>query len=240
VRILFKAASEAVQMGLRKPTEREGEIRLVEVPDFDLSACGGTHVSRTGAIGLILVRRFERIKGLTRVEFLCGHRALGAARADFAVLSEAARLFSGALENVPTLINKQGEELRAALRAREKLIKRVADYEALELHASAPEKNGRKIVRKVFAAEDSDEAKVLAHAIARQPSAVALIGMKGKPATLLFAQSPGGAADMGSILKQTVAKLGGKGGGTRDFAQGGGLDEAMLDEALSLAEALTG
>jgi alanyl-tRNA synthetase len=240
VRILFKAASEAVQMGLRKPTEREGEIRLVEVPDFDLSACGGTHVSRTGAIGLILVRRFERIKGLTRVEFLCGHRALGAARADFAVLSEAARLFSGALENVPTLINKQGEELRAALRAREKLIKRVADYEALELHASAPEKNGRKIVRKVFAAEDSDEAKVLAHAIARQPSAVALIGVKGKPAALFFAQSPGGAADMGSILKQTVAKLGGKGGGTRDFAQGGGLEEAKLDEALSLAEALTG
>ena len=240
VRIFFKAASEAVQMGLRKATEREGEVRLVEVPDFDLSACGGTHVSRTGAIGLILVRRFERIKGLTRVEFLCGHRALGAARADFAVLSEAARLFSGALENVPTLINKQGEELRAALRAREKLIKRVADYEALELHASAPEKNGRKIVRKVFAAEDSDEAKVLAHAIARQPSAVALIGVKGKAAALFFAQSPGGAADMGSILKQTVAKLGGKGGGTRDFAQGGGLEEAKLDEALSLAEALTG
>lgn len=240
VRILFKSASEAGQMGLRKPTEREGEVRLVEVPDFDLSACGGTHVSRTGAIGLILARKFERLKGLTRVEFLCGRRAWGAARADFAVLSEAARLFSGALENVPALINKQGEELRAALRAREKLIKRVADYEALELHASAPEKNGRKIVRKVFAAEDSDEAKMLAHAVAHQPSAVALIGVKGKPATLFFAQSPGGAADMGSILKQTVAKQGGKGGGTRDFAQGGGLDEAKLDEALSLAEALTG
>jgi alanyl-tRNA synthetase len=240
VRILFKSAGEAAQMGLRKPTEREGEVRLVEVPDFDLSACGGTHVSRTGAIGLVLVRKFERLKGLTRVEFLCGRRAWGAARADFAVLSEAARLFSGALENVPALINKQGEELRAALRAREKLIKRVADYEALELHVSAPEKNGRKIVRKIFAAEDSDEAKMLAHAVAHQPSAVALIGVKGKPATLFFAQSPGGAADMGSILKQTVAKQGGKGGGTRDFAQGGGLDEAKLDEALSLAEALTG
>ena len=238
VRILFKSDEEAGRMGLRKPTEREGEIRVVEVPDFDLSACGGTHVSRTGAVGLILVRKFERIKGLTRVEFLCGRRALGAARADFAVLSEAARLFSGARENVPALISKQIEEERALVRAREKLIKRIVEYEAQELFAAAPEKGGRKIVRKIFAAEDSDEGKTLAHAIARQPSAVALIGGKGEPAVLFFAQSPGGPSDMGSILKQTVAKFGGKGGGARDFGQGGGLDEARMEEALAFAESL--
>jgi len=238
VRILFKSAEEAGRMGLRNPAEREGEIRVVEVPDFDLSACGGTHVSRTGAIGLILVRKFERIKELTRVEFLCGRRALGAARADFSFLSEAARLFSGARENVPALITKQAEEFRAATRKREKLIKRVADYEALELYSTTSEKDGRKIVRRVFDAEDSSEAKLLAHAIARQPSAVALIGVKGEPAALFLAQSPGGPSDMGSILKQTVAKFGGKGGGTRIFAQGGGLDEARLEEALAFAESL--
>lgn len=238
VRILFKSADEAARMGLRKPAEREGEVRVVEVPDFDLSACGGTHVNRAGAIGLILVRKFERIKGLTRVEFLCGRRALGAARADFSFLSEAARLFSGARENVPALVNKQAEEFRAATRTREKLIKRVVEYEAQELFAAAPEKSGRRIVRKIFAAEDSDEAKILAHAIAHQPTAVALIGVKGEPAALFFAQSPGGPSDMGSILKQTVAKIGGKGGGARDFAQGGGLDEARLEEALAFAESL--
>jgi alanyl-tRNA synthetase len=67
---------------------------------------------------------------------------------------------------------------------------------------------------------------------------VAFIGVKGKPAALFFAQSPGGAANMGSILKQTVAQVGGKGGGARDFAQGGGLDEASLEEALTIAEGL--
>jgi alanyl-tRNA synthetase len=147
-------------------------------------------------------------------------------------------LFSGALENVPALIGKQAEELRTALRAREKLVKRVAEYEARELWSAAPEKNGRKIVRQVFAAEDHDEAKMLAHAVARLPGAVAFIGVKGKPAALFFAQSPGGAANMGSILKQTVAQVGGKGGGARDFAQGGGLDEARLEEALTTAEGL--
>ena len=97
VRIFFRPAAEAGQLDLRKASTREGELRLVEVADFDLSACGGTHVSRTGAVGLVLVRKFERMKGVTRVEFLCGNRALQAARRDFALLTEAARLFSGAL-----------------------------------------------------------------------------------------------------------------------------------------------
>jgi alanyl-tRNA synthetase len=238
VRLRFASAEEANVMGLRKPTEREGEIRLVEIPDFDLSACGGTHVNRTGAVGLVLVRKFERMKGLTRVEFVCGQRALRAARGDFAVLTESARLFSGAPENLAALITKQGEESRAASRARERLVKRVAEYEARELWEAAPEVNGRRVIRRVFAAEDHDEAKMLAHALARHPATVALIAVKGKPAALFFAQTPGGTLDMGSILKQTVAQVGGKGGGARDFAQGGGLDDSRLEEALSVAESL--
>ena len=238
VRISFAAAAEAARLGLRKPTEREGEIRLVEVGDFDRSACGGTHVSSTGAVGLILVRKFERLKSLTRVEFVCGRRALQAAREDYATLTEAARLFSGALENVPTLISKQGEELRAALRAREKLVKRLAEYEAHELWSTTGEKGGRRIIRRVFAAEDYDEAKMLAHALTRQPATVALLGVKGTPAILFFAQSAGGAAEISNILRQTAAKFGGKGGGSRDFAQGGGFDEARLEEALEFAEGL--
>jgi alanyl-tRNA synthetase len=238
VRIAFASTEKAAELGLRKPTEREGEIRLVEVHDFDRSACGGTHVSSTGAVGIILVRKFERLKGLTRVEFVCGRRALQAARGDFSTLTEAARLFSGALENVPALIGKQSEELRTAVRAREKLVKRLAEYEARELWSTTEEKGDRRIIRRVFAAEDYDEAKMLAHALAHQPATVALLGVKGKAAMLFFAQSPGGAADMSSILRQTSAKFGGKGGGSRDFAQGGGFEEARLEEALGFAEGL--
>lgn len=238
VRVFFRPAAEAGRMDLRKPTQREGDVRLVEVENFDLSACGGTHVNRTGAVGLISVRRFERMKGSTRVEFLCGGRALRAGRKDFLVLSEAARLFSGSLENVPALISKQAEELRAALRAAEKLTRRLAEFQARELRSTAPERNGRRIVRHVFAAEDNLLAKMVAHALAEQPAMVALIGAKGKPAALYFSQSAGGAADMGGVLRQTAAKFGGKGGGARDFAQGGGLDEATLENALAFAESL--
>jgi alanyl-tRNA synthetase len=238
IRILFHAASEAQQMDLRKPTEREGEVRLIEVADFDLSACGGTHVRSTGAVGLILTRKFERLKGNTRLEFLCGMRALKAARRDFSLLSEAARLFSGALEDFPTLVAKQSEELKTAQRGNQKLVESLAEYRALELWSAAAGAGERRIVKHIFEAEEHPQAKRVAHAIARQPSSVALIGVKGKPAALFFAQSSGGPDDMGAILKQTVTQVGGKGGGARDFAQGGGLDEEKLAEALQMAERL--
>lgn len=240
VKIFFRPAAEASALDLRKPALREGDVRLVEVEKFDLTACGGTHVSRTGAVGLILVRKFERMKGHMRVEFLCGERALKAARRDFQVLSQAARLFSGSLEDVPALISKQSEELRAALRTREILTERLAQTQARELWSAAPEKRGRKIVRHIYAAEDHLEAKMVAHAAGRLPSTVAFLAVRGKPATLFFSQSAGGSADMGAILRETLKKFGGKGGGARDFAQGGGLDEAKLEEALAHGERLLG
>jgi alanyl-tRNA synthetase len=187
---------------------------------------------------LILVRKVERMKGLTRVEFLCGGRALRQARRDFKVLSEAARLFSAALDAVPELIAKQGQELREEIRGREKLLERLAEYQAKELWQVAPVIDGRRVVRQIFPAEESAQAKMLAHALAKLPSTVALLGVKGNLTALFFAQTSGGPSEMGSVLKQTVMKLGGKGGGGRDFAQGGGMQESRLEEALAFAEAL--
>lgn len=238
VRILFKSAEEASTMGLRKESSREGELRLIEVSEFDLLACGGTHVRRTGAVGMMLVRKFERVKGLTRVEFVCGGRALRAARSDFSILAEAARHFSGALENLPDLVAKQSEDVRESLKAREKLLKSLVEYEAKELWNSSPETDGRRVIRRTFVATDADGARALAHALAKLPGTVALIGVEGKPAMLIFAQSPGGAADMGNLLRQTLAKVGGKGGGSHDFAQGGGFEGSRLGEAVEFAASL--
>jgi len=238
VGISFRASAEASQLDLRKPTLRAGEIRLVEVQGFDLSACGGTHVSQTGAVGMIRIRKVDRAKGLTRVAFVCGARALRKARQDFAALSEAARLFSTGLENVPELIAKQAQELREAGRVRDKLTEDLAELEALHLWQTAPERRGLRVVRRVFEAAEGKKAKVMAHAVAKQASAIALLGVKGAPATLFFSQSPGGKASMADVLKQTTAKFGGKGGGTPDFAQGGGISEDSLEDALEFAESL--
>jgi alanyl-tRNA synthetase len=236
VQITFRPAAEAQQLDLRKPTFREGDIRLVGIEGFDLSACGGTHVSRTGSVGIISIRKVERAKALTRVEFVCGGRALRQARRDFAILTEAARLFSTGLENVPELISKQAQELREAGKSLQKLVDDLAQLEAAQLWQQAPEKDGVRVIRRVFAASEAKKAKFFAHAVGKHPGAVALIGVQGIPAALFFSQTPGGKANLSDMMKQTLAKFGGKGGGTRDFAQGGGLAEDQLESALAFAE----
>ena len=238
VQISFRPAAEAQQLDLRKPTFREGDIRLVEVEEFDLSACGGTHVSRTGGVGIISIRKVERAKGLTRVEFVCGGRALRRARQDFAILSEAARLFSTGLENVPELITKQAQDLRDVGKAHQKLVEDLAELEAAQLLQQAPEKGGVRIVQYLFESTEGKKAKMVAHAAGKRAGAIALIGVKGMPSALFFSQTPGGKANVSAVMKQTLAKFGGKGGGTRDFAQGGGLPENQLEAALSFAESL--
>ncbi len=238
VRISFQAAAEAQQLDLRKPTFREGDIRLVEVVGFDLSACGGTHVSGTGSVGIICIRKVDRAKGLARVEFVCGGRALRRARQDFAVLSEAARLLSSGFENVPELITKQAQDLREAGKSVQKLVEDLAQWEAARLWENTREKAGVRVVQCVFASAEGKKAKLIAHAVGKQAGAIALIGVKGTPSTLFFSQSTGGRANLADVMKQTLAKFGGKGGGTRDFAQGGGLPEDQLELALSFAVSL--
>ena len=238
VQVSFRSAAEAYQLDLRKPTFRQGDIRLVEVEGFDLSACGGTHVSRTGSVGIISIRKVERAKGLTRVEFVCGGRARRLARRDFATLSEAARLFSTGLENVPEMITKQSQELREAGKALQKMTEALAHAEAAQLWQQAPERNGWRVVRRLLEATEGTKAKLLAHAVGKQNGAIALIGVKGNPSALFFSQTPGGRANLADVMKQTLAKFGGKGGGTRDFAQGGGLPEKELEAALTFADSL--
>ena len=238
IRIFFRPVAEANRMDLRKPILREGDVRLVEIDGFDLSACGGTHVNRTGGIGLIATRKVERMKGYTRIEFVCGVRALRASRQDFEILSEASRLLSASPHQLPALIVKQSDDLRASLRTREKLTGKIAKVLGRELWQAAPEKNGRRIVQHIFNEDEQSDGKKVAHEIASHPCAVALIAIKGRPGYLYFSQSPGGQADMGTILKQTMAKFGGKGGGARDFAQGGGIEDERLPDALTFAESL--
>jgi alanyl-tRNA synthetase len=238
VQISFRSAAETQQLDLRKPTFREGDIRLVEVPDFDLSACGGTHVGRTGGVGTIAIRKLDRAKGLTRVEFLCGGRAVRRARQDYALLTEAARIFSTGAEHVPELIAKQAQELRDAGKTVQKLTEDLAELEGVQLWQQAAEVAGVRVVRRVYAAADAKKAKLVAHAVGKQRGAIALIGVQGTPATLFFAQTPGGKANVSDVLKRTVAEFKGRGGGTRDFAQGGGVAEAQLDAALEFAAKL--
>ena len=238
VRISYRNAAEVQQLDLRKPTYRQGDIRLVEILGFDLSACGGTHISSTGGVGNICIRKVDRAKGLARVEFLCGARALRRTRQDYAILTEAGRLLSSGLDSVPELITKQAQELRAAIKSLQKQGEDLAELEAAKLWQQAPQKGDVRVVRCVFESTEGKRAKLVAHGVGKQSGAVALIAVKGSPASVFFCQTVGAKANLADVMKQTLAKFGGKGGGSRDFAQGGGLPEDQLEAALSFAESV--
>ena len=223
VTIRFVSRSEAEDLGLRKlpPAERD-ELRLIEIADFDVSACGGTHVRATGQIGSILLRKTEKVRQGVRVEFVCGERAVRTARRDYSALSEAAGLFSAQLWDVPNQIRKSGEEGKLLRKQRDETLQELAEAMALAALQEQPETNGRKVIVRSFADRDLSFAKLFAQKATRAGvPAIALVASTLDPPGLVFAQSAGGTADMGQLLKQALAAVGGRGGGARDFAQGG-------------------
>ena len=159
-------------------------------------------------------------------------RAVRMARRDYSALTEAAGLFSAQLWDVPAQIRKSFDDSKVFRRQRDEALEQLAEAMALDAFSKQPETNGRKVIVQSFADRDITFAKLFAQKATRTGiPAVALVASTTDPPGVIFAQTPGGSADMGSLLKQILATVGGRGGGTRDFAQGGvpaGCDVAQL------------
>jgi alanyl-tRNA synthetase len=234
VNIRFVTQEEARGLGLRKipPVERD-QLRLIDVQDFDLTACGGTHVSATGAIGSILLRKTEKTRQGWRVEFVCGKRAVATARRDYAVLVESGGLLSSHIWEIPQQIRKLQEESRAVRKSREQLLEEMADLYASRMLAESAEHQGRKIVVRTFTDRDLAFIKLLAQRLTRQSKAVVtMLGVVSDQPALVFAQSSGQPFDMGALMKDALVRLGGRGGGSKDMAQGGPAQKESIETVL--------
>ena len=233
VDVRFVTQAEATTLGLRKfpPVERE-KLRLIDIRDFDLTACGGTHVHSTGQIGCILLRKIEKVRQSWRVEFVCGKRAIGTARRDYATLLEAGELFSSHIWDVPEQIRKIQEQARASRKAQESWFDELAEIYAERLLAETPESGGRRIIVRVFPERDLAFIKCLAQQLTRSSTAAAFLATTGKPA-LVFAQSPGQPFNMAALMKEALQTLGGRGGGSKDMAQGAPENVVGIETILS-------
>jgi alanyl-tRNA synthetase len=235
VSIRFVTQAEAQGLGLRKipPVERD-KLRLIDIHDFDLTACGGTHVASTGQIGSIFLRKIEKVRQGWRVEFVCGKRAVGTARHDYSTLTESAGLLSSHIWDLPQQIRKAQEEARAARKSREQLLEELAGFYAEQLLSETREQNGHKVVTRIFSDRDLAFIKLLAQKLTRHSSnAIALLASSCGSPTLIFAQSAGQPFDMSALIKDVLGKLGGRGGGSKDMAQGGPLQVEGLESILN-------
>ncbi|HKV73386.1 MAG TPA: DHHA1 domain-containing protein [Gemmatimonadales bacterium] len=218
----------ATVQGLRKPTGRTGEIRVITIEGVDRSACGGTHVSATGQIGALLVRKVERAKGMVRMEFLCGGRTVERARSDYEVLAGLAAARSAAMGELPALLEKERSEFKSLQSARRELEERVAGYRAAELYANTkPRADGVRWLHEQVAEGGAEALRALAQAVTGMEKAV-LVGNSVQPAALVIASSADSGVDAGQLLKKGIADVGGRGGGSPRVAQGSAPDQAAL------------
>jgi alanyl-tRNA synthetase len=212
VTISFAEAEAAA--GLRKASEREGTLRLIDIEGLDRSACGGTHVRRTGEIQCLLLRKVEKVRHTWRVEFVCGMRALRRARADFEQLSAAAKVYSSSLDDVAQMAAHQQEKAQEADKARRKLASEWAALQGQAWYLDTPRDEWGRRIR--VDTSWHDETRALAQAFTAGPRAAYLV--VGEAVLLAVAKDSG--LNAGAILKEVLAATGGRGGGTPLLAQG--------------------
>lgn len=229
--------AEAARLPLRKDSAREGSLRVIEIADFDLSPCGGTHAKRTGEVGVIAVRAWERAKGMTRLEFVAGTRALADYRRANDTARQVAALAGVARDDAPVAVARllaEHKDLTRRTRALEEIAARVEADELLA--ATAPDAHGTRLVARTFTGRDADALKRLALALIAHTNTVALLGATdGADARLVFARTPDARGDMNALMRAACQTLAGRGGGRADMAQGGGPSGAKLTEAIATA-----
>jgi alanyl-tRNA synthetase len=220
---------------LRKPSERSGTLRIIEIESFDRSACGGTHVRSTAEIGPVQIRKLEKLRGNIRVEFVCGIRAMRRAKQDFRIALELSRLGAVAIDNLPEYAASLRQRLAAAEKDRQKLVLELARFEADALYESTPPANDgmRRVLLQAAAIDEALRSKV--RGFIGHGKAVALV-IGADPPGVLIAASPDSGVNAGAVLKEALAKFGIRGGGSATLAQGSLPDLAVADSLRAALE----
>jgi len=223
VTIRFADAEEAARLPLRKEPARGGTLRLIEVEGFDLSACGGTHVSRTGGIGIIAVAGWERFKGGQRLEFVCGGRALRRFQTLRDSVAASVRSLSVLAEDVPAAIDRLQADAKEQKRTVAALHTELARFRAAELAAGAESTpRGQLVLLSIDG--DAGMLKSLAAAIAAKPRFIAVLVSHARPLLVVAAGSADSAVASHDVIAELTRRFGGRGGGRPELAQAGGLD----------------
>ena len=223
VSIRFVSAEEAATLPLRKEPAREGTLRLIDVEGFDLSACDGTHVARTGAIGIIAVTGWERFRGGTRVSFVCGGRALRTFRTLREAVTASIRSLSVLPEELPAAIERMQSESKELRRTVKTFQEALASHEGARLLGTAPITAGVRVLVHALEGWDAAGLKAVASAATAGDRVVAALISTASPVVAVVARSKSAPVDAQAVLNELVRQFGGRGGGKPDLAQGGGL-----------------
>ncbi len=220
---------------LRKPSQKKGLIRVVEVSGFDCTACGGTHPRRTGEIGIIKVLRWERIRNNVRLEFISGGRTFQDYTRKHRDLRQLSNQLTVDESEVIASFEKLMSELKTQKSKARKMQENLIQYEAEEVIRGAEE----KIVKKIFTERTPEEIRLLVLSIIKKGALVVLFGLKGAVRAHVFlACSESFDLDMRELVPVVAPLIDGRGGGRSSLVEIAGEKISNLDKALGKANEL--
>lgn len=213
------------------------EIRIVKIGDLDSNACCGVHPKSTLDLRMIKIRKWEKNRGATRIEFLAGNRAIKYILNRDLYLTEICRYLNGNEEEAITSVKNLHEKIENTLNENKKLEEVVAKYEINDMIKNAVKVNEISVVVKTYENQSIKYISKVASKIAEENNAIALIGLKNEDrVNLVFACSNTlQKLNMNNILKDTMTLVDGRGGGSSILAQGGGKNNGNLETALDYA-----
>ncbi len=232
IKSYFIHDDKAHTIPLRRPPKKKGQLRIVEVSDYDYSACGGTHLRGSGEVGLIKIQRWERIRNNVRFEFLCGMRALEDHIHKSRALRQLSLLLTSHELDTPGAVEKLMAELKAERKKKRQLQQKNLEYEAQYII----QKSEGRIIKAVFSGRERDEVRLLALNIIRAAPFVVVYGLKDeKGAHLVLARSETIDLDLRELVPDLSSILKGKGGGSSSLIEVAGQEKGQIEQVVENA-----
>lgn len=238
VEILVPEKRELKKLGLRRALPNTNEaIRVVKIGDLDINACCGVHPSSTLELRMIKIRRFEKHKGATRIEYVAGKRAVEDSFKKDRFTTTVCRFLNSSEDEAINGIKNLNDKLKEALDKNKKLSEDVAAYQVKEMIELGQRLGNITVVKKIYDNEDVKQVNKVVAKIVENTNTLALVAVKaGDRANIIFAASKDfKGISMNELLKDAITLIDGKGGGSAYLAQGAGKNNNNLESALDYA-----
>jgi alanyl-tRNA synthetase len=220
IRAFFPTSEELAGLALRRAPKVDHDIRVVEVEGFDVSPCGGTHCASTSEVGLVQVLGLERYKNKMRLTFVAGRRARAHLGRDSRSLHSIARELSTSAQDLAPTIQKLRADVGIERSRVVALTRQLGAKWGSELARDARERGDTRVVA-VIPQGSVELLRALAGSITAELDGVAILaGSDADGQPLVISRSASQALDCGALLREVVARGGGRGGGRPEHAEG--------------------
>lgn len=215
--------SKVQDIPLRKPPTVNKNIRVIEIDALDYSACGGTHVSKTGSIGLIKITRTERVNERLRIHFVAGWQAFGLFCAYYETFGNLGSQLSVNPLELPQVYQRMNDQLVYLIKELETYQHQLINREASSLYEQGHLSGNQRFVQGIYANRSIPEIRLLADVLRKYPRTISiLINKDGQKITVLVTCAEDSRLSARELLLQLLNPINGRGGGDDTFAQGGG------------------